>query len=329
MAANDEDLLELKYDSASRRRSRIAAMIADHGFCTITELATAFDVSDMTVRRDILKLTQSDRTLRIVHGGIRAVPLWQFEGTDYRTRAMHNRLVKERIAAEAVKLMVPGSTIALDSGTTGIAIAEAIPADFRLNVVTQSLPAANALASKEELEVSVPGGTLIRSMQAFVGPGAIAAIAGLRINTFFLSATSIDERGVLVMSEFAGASEELKHGAILVNPNDVAGTAKALREAALMPPEEKSTRMRLLRNIVKQNDVHRWAQSFLEAAGEVSAKSGNGNDNGTANLELIPGGRSQKQVPGLALVAAPGTFGLHPSITHAPSSHRKRTAASR
>jgi hypothetical protein len=131
------------------------------------------------------------------------------------------------------------------------------------------------------------------------------------------------------MNEFAGASEELKHGAILVNPNDIAGTAKALREAALMPPEEKSTRMRLLRNIVKQNDVHRWAQSFLEAAGEVSAKSGNGNDNGTANLELIPGGRSQKQVPGLALVAAPGTFELHPSITHAPSSHRKRTAASR
>jgi DeoR family transcriptional regulator, aga operon transcriptional repressor len=207
LAANDEDLLELKYDSASRRRSRIAAMITDHGFCTITELATAFDVSDMTVRRDILKLTQSDRTLRIVHGGIRAVPLWEFEGTDYRTRAMHNRLVKQRIAAEVVKLMVPGSTVALDSGTTGIAIAEAIPADSRLNVVTQSLPAANALASKEELEVSVLGGTLIRSMQAFVGPGAIAAIAGLRINTFFLSATSIDERGVLAGNEYDAATK--------------------------------------------------------------------------------------------------------------------------
>jgi DeoR family fructose operon transcriptional repressor len=207
LAANHEDLLELKYDSAPRRRSRIAAMIADHGFCTITELANAFDVSDMTVRRDILKLTQSDRTLRIVHGGIRAVPLWQLEGTDYRTRAMHNRLVKERIAAEAVKLMVPGSTVALDSGTTGIAIADAIPADYRLNVVTQSLPAANAMALKEELEVSVLGGTLVRSMQAFVGPGAIAAIAGLRINTFFLSATSIDERGVLAGNEYDAATK--------------------------------------------------------------------------------------------------------------------------
>ena len=80
-----------------------------------------------------------------------------------------------------------------------------IPA--RLNVVTQSLPVANAMALKEELEVSVLGGTLVRSMQAFVGPGAIAAIAGLRINTFFLSATSIDERGVLAGNEYDAATK--------------------------------------------------------------------------------------------------------------------------
>jgi DeoR/GlpR family transcriptional regulator of sugar metabolism len=185
----------------------MVAMILDHGFCTITELAAAFDVSEMTVRRDILKLSQSDRTLRIVHGGISAVPLWQSEGTDYRTRAMHNQLIKELIAAEVVKLMVPGSTIALDSGTTAIAIAEAIPSDYRLNIVTQSLPVANALAPKEELEVSVLGGTLVRSLQAFVGPSAITAIGDLRINTFFLSATSIDERGVLAGNDYDAATK--------------------------------------------------------------------------------------------------------------------------
>jgi DeoR/GlpR family transcriptional regulator of sugar metabolism len=76
-----------------------------------------------------------------------------------------------------------------------------------LNVVTQSLPVANALASKEALEVSVLGGTLVRSLQAFVGPGAIAAIADLRINTFFLSATSIDERGVLAGNDYDAATK--------------------------------------------------------------------------------------------------------------------------
>jgi DeoR/GlpR family transcriptional regulator of sugar metabolism len=205
--ADSEDIADLKYDSAPRRRSRMVSMIVDHGFCTITELAAAFDVSEMTVRRDISKLALSDRTLRIVHGGISAVPVWQSEGTDYRTRAAHNRLVKAKIAAEAVKLMAPGSTIALDSGTTGIAIAEAIPANFRLNIVTQSLPAANALASKEDLEVSVLGGTLVRSLQAFVGPSAINAIADLRINTFFLSATSIDDRGVLAGNDYDAATK--------------------------------------------------------------------------------------------------------------------------
>jgi DeoR family transcriptional regulator of aga operon len=205
--ANSDDIAEMKYDSAPRRRSRMVTMIVDHGFCTITELAVAFDVSEMTVRRDIQKLSQSDRTLRIVHGGISAVPLWQSEGTDYRTRAASNQLIKERIAAEVVKLMVPGSTIALDSGTTAIAIAQAIPGDRALNVVTQSLPVANALASKEELEVSVLGGTLVRSLQAFVGPGAIAAIGELRIDMFFLSATSIDERGVLAGNDYDAATK--------------------------------------------------------------------------------------------------------------------------
>ena len=49
-------------------------------------------------------------------------------------------------------------------------------------------------------------------MQAFVGPGAIAAIAGLRINTFFLSATSIDERGILAGNEYDAATKRcLRH----------------------------------------------------------------------------------------------------------------------
>ena len=168
---------------------------------------------------------------------------------------------------------------------------------------------------------------------AYYRAADVALITPLRDGMNLVSkefcAAQIDERGVLVISEFAGASEELKHGAILVNPNDIAGTAKALREAALMPPEEKSTRMRLLRNIVKQNDVHRWAQSFLEAAGEISAKSGNGSDRGTGSLELISGGRGPKQVPGLALVAAPTPFGLDRSAASPHFAYHKRNMASR
>src|SRR2546430_2827364 len=79
-------------------------------------------------------------------------------------------------------------------------------------------------------------------------------------------AAQTDERGVLIVSEFAGAGPELRHGAILVNPNDFAGVAQALRDASQMPAEEKRNRMRLLRDIIKDHNVQRWARPFLQAA---------------------------------------------------------------
>jgi alpha,alpha-trehalose-phosphate synthase [UDP-forming] len=76
-------------------------------------------------------------------------------------------------------------------------------------------------------------------------------------------AAQVDERGVLIISEFAGAAPELHDGAIVVNPNDFLGVAQALHDACMMPPEEKRKRMQGLRNIIKENDVARWAESFL------------------------------------------------------------------
>ncbi len=78
-------------------------------------------------------------------------------------------------------------------------------------------------------------------------------------------AAQIDERGVLIVSEFAGAGPELRSGAIIVNPNDFAEVAQALYDAAHMSADDKRCRMRLLRQIVKDHNVHRWIRSFLQA----------------------------------------------------------------
>ncbi|WP_434387338.1 bifunctional alpha,alpha-trehalose-phosphate synthase (UDP-forming)/trehalose-phosphatase [Melittangium boletus] len=72
-----------------------------------------------------------------------------------------------------------------------------------------------------------------------------------------------DDDGVLVLSEFAGAADELTD-AVLVNPYDVDGMADALEAALEMPEEERRTRMRALRVRVKEYDVHWWVRSFLD-----------------------------------------------------------------
>jgi alpha,alpha-trehalose-phosphate synthase [UDP-forming] len=73
-----------------------------------------------------------------------------------------------------------------------------------------------------------------------------------------------DECGALVLSEFAGASDELRQ-AYLINPWDIDGTKEAILRAAAQTTSESSRRMRAMRRRVFEDDVHHWAATFLGA----------------------------------------------------------------
>jgi trehalose 6-phosphate synthase len=75
-----------------------------------------------------------------------------------------------------------------------------------------------------------------------------------------------DEEGVLILSHFTGASRELSE-AMIVNPYDPHGLGEAINEALTMPVEEQRARMRLMRALVREYNVYRWAgQMLLDAA---------------------------------------------------------------
>jgi alpha,alpha-trehalose-phosphate synthase [UDP-forming] len=76
-------------------------------------------------------------------------------------------------------------------------------------------------------------------------------------------ASRLDGSGVLLLSEFAGASAELR-GAIRVNPYDVDGMAEAMGQALDMPPRDARRQMRGMQRVVKQFTVHTWAKAFLD-----------------------------------------------------------------
>ena len=81
-------------------------------------------------------------------------------------------------------------------------------------------------------------------------------------------ASRSDGDGVLVLSEFAGAAAELQGGALLVNPFDIEGVARAIVQAATMGEDERRSRMRKLRRAVREHDVYRWLDTFLRAAAQ-------------------------------------------------------------
>jgi trehalose 6-phosphate synthase len=71
-----------------------------------------------------------------------------------------------------------------------------------------------------------------------------------------------DDRGVLILSTFAGAALELTD-ALLVNPYDVQQLAGAILRALEMPTEEETSRMQRMRTSVREHNVYRWAANLL------------------------------------------------------------------
>jgi trehalose 6-phosphate synthase/phosphatase len=99
----------------------------------------------------------------------------------------------------------------------------------------------------------------------------------------FVAARS-DGDGVLVLSEFAGAAQELAE-ALHVNPYDIRATAETYHRALTMPAEERGARMRALRRRVSAYDVHRWADAFLDAL-----------EAATATTRVSPGPSSEETI---------------------------------
>jgi trehalose 6-phosphate synthase len=81
-------------------------------------------------------------------------------------------------------------------------------------------------------------------------------------------AAQVDERGVLLLSRFTGAAEEIE-GAVLINPFNVDGFAAAIRTALEMPMEERRRRMRRMRRRLQNNTIFDWLDAILARCADI------------------------------------------------------------
>jgi alpha,alpha-trehalose-phosphate synthase [UDP-forming] len=100
-----------------------------------------------------------------------------------------------------------------------------------------------------------------------------------------------DDSGALVLSEFAGAADELTN-ALLVNPHDIDGLKRTIVRAAQISPAEARRRMRPMRRHVQQHDVAEWATSFLAALRSAPDRPENAEDPRDARLLTAAGLRA-------------------------------------
>ena len=89
------------------------------------------------------------------------------------------------------------------------------------------------------------------------------------VATEYVAAQDEQDPGVLVLSRFAGAAEDLEE-ALIVNPYDTDDVAEALQRAINMPQAERRARHKALLKRVRDRDARRWRESFLYALRRVS-----------------------------------------------------------
>ena len=132
------------------------------------------------------------------------------------------------------------------------------------------------LISETNGQFGVPGWTPIHyfyrnlpfeELIAYYRAAEVALVTSLRDGMNLVAkeyiACNVDGNGVLVLSEFAGAAEELKTGALLVNPYDSEAVGDAIYQAFKMSDEERRVRMGLLQAQVQSNNIDHWLKNFL------------------------------------------------------------------
>lgn len=193
---------KLRYGSAPDRRAHILALVEEQGFCSTGELVKALGVSDMTVRRDILRLADNG-LVRIVHGGVSVLPLSALEGSgDYEVRGPLMAGAKQALGRWAAQQITPGETFALDAGTTLLEVARALPANQAFTMVTHSAPAITEVMLNRLAQIVCLGGDLHHDTLSFAGAQTQNAISQLMIPTLYLAASGIGERGIFCANDF-------------------------------------------------------------------------------------------------------------------------------
>ena len=179
---------------AEERRELIVDEVRRRGRVSVGRLASAYDVTPETVRRDLVELEQRG-DLRRIHGGAVASDRTRIEPA-VAQRAEHMGAEKARIAQAALAhLPEEGGTVLLDAGTTTGAIVERFPTDRRLTVVTNAVPHALRLAVLPTVTVIVVGGRLRPRTLANVDDVAVATLRELRADVAFVATNGISKRG--------------------------------------------------------------------------------------------------------------------------------------
>lgn len=166
------------------RQQQILLALAERGQVTIGELRDSFQISEITIRRDLRELADAGYLQR-TYGGAVANPISTAE-TRFVERMAQRRAEKEAIGRAAAALIPDGKSVFIGSGSTTAYVVNNL-IDRKLNVVTNALNVGVALAAAKEVTVVVVGGMLRASELSMIGHIAEQALREVRVDKVLMS----------------------------------------------------------------------------------------------------------------------------------------------
>jgi len=244
------------------RRERIIEQVQREGSVRVGELAARFDVSEVTIRSDLVILEREGRLLRD-RGGAIAKGNHHFVtsllGVDQRASLHLDK--KRRIGTAAAKRILPGDAIILDAGTTAVEIARQLVNTTPLTVVTNALNVALELGAASGQRLILLGGTFNRESASTVGALTEQCLAELSVQKLFLGTQAMDADGLSDSTmEIAQAKRAMIRSArqvILVTDSSKWGTSSLTK---VCPLAEIDT-------IITDSDLPAEARTQIEALG--------------------------------------------------------------
>lgn len=180
---------------ANPRQQQIMAMARQLGNVTVEDLATRFDVTPQTIRKDLNELCDA-KLLSRTHGG--AMLSSGVENVAYEARRQIAAGEKAVIGRRAASLIPNNCSLFMNIGTTTEEVARALVNHEGLLVITNNIHVATILMPRPRIDVIVAGGMLRRSDGGIIGEAAVDFISQFKVDHAVIGASAIDEDGAML-----------------------------------------------------------------------------------------------------------------------------------
>lgn len=180
--------------SKQQRQDDLAQLIYSRGVIRTDELIDLFDVSPMTLYRDLATL-EAKRLVRRSRGEVSALAN-SISETPISFRLMQEVSAKAQIARAAAETLADYSTIFLDDSTTALAIVDHLDESVQKTYITNSLAMSRALSQRSGGKLISLGGIYNSQLDAFFGPTATAELTNLRPSAVVVGAASVQNLAV-------------------------------------------------------------------------------------------------------------------------------------